>query len=89
MRWGLVALATGWLDRMPALGTEVPAAAAKTEAPRDGALARTRGRAAGRRCADAAIVVQQRQPRNESRRANGDMRFLIPFEHRFKALRTT
>jgi hypothetical protein len=78
MRCGLVALAVDAPRCAPVLGT-LPAAA-NTRDPDSTALARSRGGASGRRCDDAINGgVQQTQPRNDNRRADGMERFLLFF----------
>ena len=62
---------------MPTEGTLPAAAAESTRPPEDAALARTRGAGNGRRCDDATGDVQQTQPRNDNRRADG-MGVLLP-----------
>lgn len=74
MRCGLVALAVEEPLCAPTDGTLPAAAAENTRPAGDPALARTRGAANGRRCDDNG--VQQTQPRNDSRRADGMVRSL-------------
>ena len=78
MRCGLVALAVDAPLRASVLAT-LPAAAANTRAPDSTALARSRGRTSERRCDDAIKGVQQTQPRNDNRRADGMGRFPLLF----------
>ena len=77
MRCGLVALAVDEPLCTPAAGDPPAAVAAKTRPPDDAAPARTRGGANGRRCDDAISGVQQTQPRNDNRRADGIVRILL------------
>jgi hypothetical protein len=79
MRCGLVALAVDEPLCAPTDGTLPGAAAPRTRPPDEAALARTRGLASGRRCDDAVRGVQQTQPRNDNRRAEGIVRFLLSF----------